>query len=275
MAQNPRDQSLQNGNGMFDNANDGYNYNNFYSHAQGYGANLAADPELPDAHSPYNAAAYQHTQAWQHPVASTSYAPQHQNPSAFVNPAARNYYGIASPTPSTPFQNNPSYASHGLQHQQYSHSLDPSMVSSVGDHSRSYGQVMPMYSSAAPSNTISPAALHANNYVNGNRAVQTPPTQVCSLPSPINKNPRTLTTFLFQMSNQFQQAGTMPAMLKPPKAVTVGEFKLTAMQELLKATNSVKLGNYAALGRLPVELPIHKGMFELSALFGSSVLIRI
>ncbi|KAE9979811.1 hypothetical protein EG328_000659 [Venturia inaequalis] len=235
MSQNPRDHSLQNG--LFDNANDGYNYNNFYSHPQAYAANLTADPDLPDSHSPYNPSAYRHNPSWQHPVASTSYAPTHHNPAAFVNPAARSYYGVAPPTSSTPFQNNASYASHALQHQQYSHSLDPSMVSSVGEHSRSYGQAMPMYSSAAPSNTISPAALHANTYVNGNRPVQTPPTQ---------------------MSNQFQQAGTMPAIPNPPKAATVGEFKMTPMQELLKATNSVKLGIYAAVGRSPIELPINK-----------------
>ncbi|TID17420.1 hypothetical protein E6O75_ATG08166 [Venturia nashicola] len=235
MAQNPRDQSLQNG--MFDNANDGYNYNNFYSHGQGYGANLTADPELTDAHSPYNAAAFQHNPAWQHPVASSSYAPTHQSPSAFANPAARNYYTSTPPNASTSFQNNPPYASHGLQHQHYSHSLDPSMVSSGGEHNRSYGQTMSMYSSAAPSNTISPAALHANTYMNGNRPVQTPP---------------------IQMPNQFQQAGTMPSMLQPPRAVTAGEFKMTPMQELLKATNSVKLGHYAAIGRTPVELPINK-----------------
>lgn len=260
MAQNPRDQSLQNG--MFDNANDGFNYNNFYSHGQGYGANLTGDPELPDSHSPYNAAAYQHTPAWQHPAASASYASTHQNPSAFVNPAARNYYGVTPPTSSTSFQNNASYAGHGLQHQQYSHSLDPSMVSSVGEHSRSYGQTMSMYSSAAPSNTVAPAALHANTYMNGNRPVQTPPTQVCSLPSSyFNKNPRNLTSFVSQMANQSQQVGMMPAIPNPPKAVTVGEFKMTSMQELLRATNSVRLDNYAALGRIAVELPINKGMF--------------
>ncbi|QDS68325.1 hypothetical protein FKW77_010691 [Venturia effusa] len=236
MAQNPRDQSLQNG--MFDNANDGFNYNNFYSHGQGYGANLTADSDLSDPHSQYNTAAYQHTPAWQHPVASTSYASPHQNPSAFVNPSARSYFAVTPPTSSsTPFQNNNPYASHGLQQQQYSHSLDPSMVTSVGEHGRSFGQTMPMYSSAAPSTTIAPAALHANAYLNGNRPVQTPPTQ---------------------LSNQFQQPGTVSTMLKPPKAVTEGEFKMTPLQELLKATNSVKLHHYAALGRIPVDLPINK-----------------
>lgn len=173
MAQNPRDQSLQNG--MFDNANDGFNYNTFYSHGQGYGPNLTADPELADVHSPYNVAAYQHTQAWQHSVAATSsFAPSHQNISA------RSYYGVPPPTSSTPFQNIPSYAtgSHGLQ--QYSHSLDPSIVSSAEDHSRSYGPTMPMYSSSAPLDTIAPAALHSGVYLNGNRPIQTPPTQVCS-----------------------------------------------------------------------------------------------
>lgn len=275
MAQNPRDQGLQNG--MFDNANDGFNYNDFYSHGQGYGANLTADPELPDAHSPYNnAAAYQHTPAWQHPVAATSYAPTHQNPSAFVNPSARNYYGVMPPTSSTPFQSNTSYASHGLQHQQYSHSLDPSMVSSVGEHSRSYGQAMSMYSSAAPpSNTIAPAALHANTYLNGNRPVQTPPSQVCCLPLSNSEELQKLTAFVSQMSSQFQQPSTMPAMLKPPKAATTGEFKMTPMQELLKATNSVKLNHYAVIGQSPVELPINKGMFALPALSESFVLICI
>jgi len=175
MAQNPRDQSLQNG--LFDNANDGFNYNHFYSHGQGYGANLTADPDLPDVHSPYNTVAYQHTPAWQqHPVASTaSFNPSHQNPSAFVNPA-RSYYGVPPSTSSAPFQSNPSFAGHGVQ--QYSHSLDPSMVSSVGDHSRSYGQTIPMYSTAAPSNTIAPAALHPGAYLN---RTQPPLAQVRSL----------------------------------------------------------------------------------------------
>jgi hypothetical protein len=263
MAQNPRDQNLQNG--MFDNANDGFNYNNFYSHGQGYGANLTVDPDLPDVHSPYNAAAYQHTPAWQHSVASTSsFTPSHQNLSAFVNPA-RGYYGVTPSTSSTPFQNNTSFASHGIQ--QYSHSLDPSMVSSVGDQSRSYGQTMPMYSSAAPSDTIAPAALHPGVYLNSNRPTQTAPTQVRSLTSSTLTANSILTMLVTQIPNQAQQSNIMPPMPKPPKAVTTGEFKITPFAELLNATNSTRLHNFAVVGRHPIELPINKGMLVLPALF--------
>jgi hypothetical protein len=265
MAQNPRDQSLQNG--MFDNAPDGFNYNNFYSHGQGYGANLTADPDLPDVHSSYNAAAYQHTPAWQHPAASTaSFAPAHQSPSSFVNPA-RSYYSVPPSTSSTPFQNNPSFASHGLQ--QYSHSLDPSLVTSVGDHNRSYGQTIPMYSSAAPSNTIAPAALHPGAYLNRNQPIQTPPTQVCSMTFftlTINLN---LTILVPQISNQTQTSNVMPQMPKAPKAVTSGDFKIIPFAELLKATNSTRLHNFVAVGRQPIELPINKGMLVLLAFIDS------
>lgn len=182
MAQPPRDQSLQNG--LFDNPDDGFSYNSFYTHGQGYGENLTVDPDLPDVHSPYNAAAYQHTPAWQHPASTStsSFAPSHQNPAAFVNPA-RSFYGVTPSTSSTPYQNNPPFASHGLQ--QYPHSLDPSLGTPVRDINRSYGQTMPMYTSAAPSNTIAPASLHPGAYLNGNRSTQTPTTQVCSLKASI------------------------------------------------------------------------------------------
>lgn len=75
-----------------------------------------------------------------------------------------------------------------------------------------------------------------------------------------------LTMLVSQMPFQTQPSNAMLSMPKPPQAVTAGEFKMTPIPELLKATNSMKLHNFAVIGKNSIDLEITKGMFVLRAL---------
>jgi hypothetical protein len=271
MASNHVQHPDQTGNMFADGGHEPFTYNSIYSHAAPFNASWAVDPTLQDRSQAFQTAAPPnppyHPQSWQQHTATntpTSASPaQHHSPYS----VPRGYYANPVSNPPTPFQNSSPYAGHGIP--QYNQSLDPSLVGRAPAETRAFNQSLPVYSSASPSTTISPSALHSASPTQGNRQVLAG-SPVRSLTKSTNTcNDPVLTTNV-QMGNTPREpfrpasanglAPSQPQVKLPtaPKGTISGNFVITDFDNLCQSTHSVRLHNFINVGTQQYELPITK-----------------
>jgi hypothetical protein len=269
MATNHVQQPDPNANMFGDGGHEQFNYNNaIFSHSPVNTSNWAVDPSLqgrPQPFSPTPAVSAYPTQTWQTsttptPTPTTSTPAQHQH----QYDASRGYYPGTGPNGPAPFQNTSAYANYGLPQYQHQTSLDPSLGGPASAESRTFSQPMPMFSSASPSNTISPSALHSSGSNQSNR--QTPLNNQVHPGPPSNPSERKLSSGGQMMSPQAPQSIRPPSangyvqsqLPTQPKGAISGRFILVDAEELSKATRSVRLHNFVNIGSQQYEIPITK-----------------
>jgi hypothetical protein len=272
MASNHVQQSDHNGNMFGDGGHEPFPYNSIYAHAAPFNATWPVDPTLSDRSQTFQAAAAPpnpayHPQPWQQHTAtatptSASSPGQHQSPYS----APRGYYPGQVPNAQTPFQSTSPYAGHGIAQYNHNQSLDPSLVGRPPPDNRSFPQAMPIFSSASPSNTISPAALHSAPPVQGNRQA------VAASPVCISRSP----SKHYELTGHLQMGIPIPEASKPvpansfpqsqpqlqlptaPKGTVSGNFVITDLDKLIESTQSVRLHNFINVGIQQYELQITK-----------------
>jgi len=270
----PQPQPDQNGGpGTFgDGSHDTFNYNSIFSHAQEYGSNWAVDPSLQQDRPPLfqptssGPGSTYHPQPWQHTATSTPTATPTQQHATYSAP--RGYYPPVS-NASVPFQHTSPYAGQGLP--QYGHALDPSLVSQSPADTRTFGQGVPSFSSASPSNTISPSALYSGPSLPLNQQAPPSKTQVrpslvlASLPGPLHRpmltvSPNDQVGIQYPQSMRSASANGLaqPELPKAPKGTVSSNFLIQDFEKLAKATNSVRLHNFINLSNQQHELSITK-----------------
>jgi hypothetical protein len=277
MASNHVQHPDQNGNMFGDGPHEPFAYNSIYSHAAPFNTTWAVDPTLQDRSQAFQTTAPPnsafHPQAWQQQHTATNTPVSASSPAQHHSPYSvpRGYYSNAVSNVATPFQTNSPYAGHGIP--QYTQSLDPSLVGRSPAENRTFNQSLPVYSSASPSNTISPSALHSAPPIQGNRqALAGSP--VCSLIHLTMPSNHSILTVNFQMGNATREpfrpasANGLPqpqpqpqAQIQLPKApmgTVSGDFIVTDLDKLSQSTQSVRLHNFINVGTQQYELPITK-----------------
>jgi hypothetical protein len=269
--------------GMFaDGGHEPFNYNSIYSHAAPFTSNWAVDPTLQDRSQVFQPAAppnsAYHPQAWQQHTAtntptSASSPAQHHSPYS----VPRGYYANPVTNVQPPFQNASPYAGHGIT--QYNQSLDPSLVGRSPAEGRAFSQSLPVYSSASPSNTVSPSALHSASPSQGNRHTLAASTgsPVRSLKSSTMLHIDHMLTSNVQMGNTsrepfrptsangFPQPQPQIQLPTAPAGTQSGNFVVTDLEKLCQSTSSVRLHNFINVGTQQYELPITKCTFILDS----------